>query len=248
MLNTIDLNADVGEGFATDAALLPYLTSASIACGAHAGSRAIFLQTAAACRQYGVAIGAHPGFVDRANFGRLPQPWDPLKIYDLLMPQLELAATCCEAAGAALVYVKPHGALYNMSAADESLAAWIARVIYGFNPKLVLVGLSGSHSVMQANAAGLKVAHEAFADRAYMANGSLAPRNQPGAVLTGEGEVAKQVVGLVAEKKAYTITGEAVPVAADTICLHGDGPHAVKFAQFIHQTLAQHGIGLKAFQ
>nr|MCU0374966.1 LamB/YcsF family protein [Chitinophagaceae bacterium] len=122
MQQTIDINADVGEGFDTDAALLPYLSSANIACGAHAGSRAIFLQTATACRLYGVAIGAHPGFEDRANFGRLPQPWDPIKIYDLLMPQLELAATCCEAAGAALVYVKPHGALYNMSAADESLA------------------------------------------------------------------------------------------------------------------------------
>jgi len=248
MQKTIDLNADVGEGFATDAALLPYLTSANIACGAHAGGRAVFLQTAAACLQHGVAIGAHPGFADIANFGRLPLPWNPTQIYDLLMPQLELAATCCAAVGAALVHVKPHGALYNMSAADPNLASCIAKVVYDFCPRLVLVGLSGSHSVMQGNAAGLKAAHEAFADRAYLADGSLAPRSQNGAVLTHESEVAKQVLGLVLENKAYVAQGEAVPVVADTLCLHGDGPHAVQFAQFIHHTLAQHGIGLKAFQ
>ena len=248
MQKTIDLNADVGEGYATDAALLPYLSSANIACGAHAGSRAVFLQTAAACLHHGVAVGAHPGFADRANFGRLPLPWSPTIIYDLLMPQLEIAANCCEQLGVRLHHVKPHGALYNMSAADAELAACIAAVVYGFSPGLVLVGLSGSHSVVQSKAAGLRVAHEAFADRAYLADGTLAPRSQKGAVLTNESDVAKQVLSLVLENKAYTADGEAVPVVADTICLHGDGPHAVGFAQFIHFTLRQHGIGFKANQ
>jgi UPF0271 protein len=247
MQQTIDINADVGEGFDTDAALLPYLSSANIACGAHAGSRAIFLQTATACLQHGVAVGAHPGFADKANFGRHQQPWTPAQIYDLLMPQLELAANCCAALGATLVHVKPHGALYNQSAADAALASCIARVVYGFSPQLVLVGLSGSHSVVQARALGLRVANEAFADRAYLANGSIAPRSQQGAVLASEGDVAKQVLGLILENKVHTATGEALHLTADTLCLHGDGPHAVQFAQFIYQTLKQHGIRLKAF-
>ena len=226
----VDLNCDLGEGVGHDAAILPYITSANIACGAHAGSPAIMRETVQAAARLGVAIGAHPGLPDRENFGRLPMAITAADAYDMVTYQVGALLGFTRAAGLTLQHVKPHGALYNMAAADRVLADGIAAAVRDADPALVLVGLSGSALIDAGVAVGLRTASEVFADRTYQPDGSLTPRTRPDALLTDTDAVVAQAVAMVNHGHVQATTGDRVAVRADSICLHGDGAHAGEFA------------------
>lgn len=238
----VDLNCDMGEEVGDDAAILPYVTSANIACGAHAGSPATMRRTVRAALAHGVAIGAHPGFADRANFGRVALPLTPDEAYALVRHQVEALDACARAEGATMTHVKPHGALYNMAAVDAALASAIARAVRAVDPALVLVGLSGSELVRAAEREGLAAASEVFADRTYQPDGTLTPRTRPDALVTSVDAAVAQALAFVRDGYVRATDGTLVPVRAGTICLHGDGPHAVAFARAIREGLAAAGV------
>lgn len=243
---TIDLNADVGEGLASDIELMPFISSANIACGYHAGDDYTIRHTMDLCLKYNVAIGAHPSFADRVNFGRteINLPLDEVK--NLVQEQLYLIQKICGEMGATMHHVKPHGALYNMSAHEAKLAQTIAEAVFSFNPSLILFGLSGSHSIAEGVMAGLQTAAEVFADRSYMPDASLTPRSLPKALVTNHEEALNQALRLATENKVVAMDGTVIPIMAETICLHGDGLHAVSFARNIHQTFTGRGITIQA--
>lgn len=243
----IDINCDMGEGMDNDAALMPYISSANIACGYHAGNEETMQQTVALASRYGVAIGAHVSFLDKENFGRKEMELPPDVVYELVLQQLIILQKIVKMQAVSIKHVKPHGALYNMSARNKQLADIIARVVHDFDPSLMLVGLSDSHSINEAKTLGLQTASEAFADRRYEENGSLRSRSLPGALLEDADEVAEQVLKMVSNKTVIAITGKEIPVTAETICIHGDGKHAVEFAQTIYQNLKNHSIEIKPF-
>lgn len=245
---TIDLNCDMGEGLDNDAMLMPYISSANIGCGAHAGDASVMLQTVQLALTHNVTVGAHPGFNDRANFGRKEMQLSSREIYQLIADQVNSLRTIAEGAGAVLRHVKPHGALYNMSARDASVAAVIARSVTDIDPSLILFGLSGSHSITEAEKLGLQTASEVFADRSYQSDGSLTPRSQPGAMIESDAAAAEQVLYMISHQAVRALTGETVPVTAQTVCLHGDGEHAADFAKLVHHTLQQNNIEIKALQ
>ncbi len=215
----MQINCDLGEGIGNDAALMPYIDEANIACGFHAGDAFTMRETVALCIRHGVKIGAHPSYLDRENFGRKEIELSPEEIYLLVKKQIETLNQIVKTAGGKLNHVKPHGALYNTSAKNEVVAKAIAKAVKDVNGDLILFGLKGSLSIEVAQAMGLKTAEEAFADRRYVSDGSLTPRSQPGACFTSVKEVIDQV------KK----------IKADTWCIHGDGPHAVDFAKVLHE-------------
>lgn len=226
---TIDLNCDLGEGAAHDAELMPLITSANIACGAHAGDAATMRATVALARRHGVAVGAHPGFEDREHFGRR----------ELALPAGEVRALVERQVRALrefgpLRHVKAHGALYNLAARDAALADAVAEAVRAVDAGLVLFALRGSELVRAGRARGLRVAEEVFADRTYRADGSLTPRAEPGALITDENEAVAQALRLARE-------------GTDTICLHGDGAHAVAFARRLNVELRKAGIEIRAF-
>lgn len=237
----IDLNCDLGEGAGADAELMPLITSANIACGAHAGDRETMRATVALARAHGVAIGAHPGYADRANFGRVEVPLSPRELSRLVLRQI---ATLGELAP--LRHVKPHGALYNLAARDRAVAEVIAGAVRAYDSALVLFGLAGSELVRAGRAAGLRVAEEVFADRTYQKDGSLTPRNRPGALIEDEALAAEQVLRLVRDGVVCTADGGEVRVHADTVCLHGDGEHAVGFARRLRTVLREGGVDVRA--
>ena len=236
MQRRIDFNCDLGEG-CDDAALMPYISSASIACGMHAGDPRTMRATVALCRQHGVAIGAHPGFADREHFGRHPQPISPHDVHALVLYQLGALAAIALAQGVALRHVKPHGALYNQAADDVALADAIARAVRDFDPGLILYGLSGSAMPAAGERLGLRVAHEVFAERRYEADGRLTPRNMPGAVIDEINESLAQVRMIIGDGHVIARTGESVALRADTLCLHGDRPDAAEFARALRAGL-----------
>ncbi len=215
----MQINCDLGEGIGNDAALMPYIDEANIACGFHAGDAFTMRETVALCIRHGVKIGAHPSYLDRENFGRKEIELSPEEIYLLVKKQIETLNQIVKTAGGKLNHVKPHGALYNTSAKNEVVAKAIAKAVKDVNGDLILFGLKGSLSIEVAQAMGLKTAEEAFADRRYVSDGSLTPRSQPGACFTSVKEVIDQV------KK----------IKADSWCIHGDGPHAVDFAKVLHE-------------
>lgn len=243
---TIDLNCDLGEGYPNDAALMPLISSANIACGRHAGDAETMRITVSLALEHGVAVGAHPGFDDRANFGRLPVQLTARGYRELVWTQLEGLDRIVRAAGGALRHIKPHGALYNMSAKDPELAAIIARAVYEFDPGLILYGLSGSVSIAAAHALGLRTASEVFADRSYQPDGSLTPRSAPNALIRDEEKCLVQVLEMVQHHSVTAVDGTRVPIQAETICLHGDGAHAVAFASALRGFLAGKGIAVSA--
>ncbi len=243
----IDLNCDLGEGAGHDAELMPLITSANIACGAHAGDVATMRTTIALAQKHGVAIGAHPGFADREHFGRRELAVMPEEVYELVLAQTRVLQLFARDAGLRLAHVKPHGALYNMAARNTRLAAAVAHAVYDCDPRLVLFGLAGSHALTAGNAGGLTVASEAFADRTYQPDGSLTHRSQPGALLTDEAVAVAQAVRLVREGRVRVTGGTDVALHADTICLHGDGAHPVEFAQKLRAALAEAGVEVRAF-
>lgn len=242
MPRRIDFNCDLGEGCGNDAQVMPLISSANIACAAHAGDEASMRATLRLCREHGVLAGAHPGYADRAGFGRheLQLPADA--IADLVHGQLQRLAAIAREEGVALVHVKPHGALYNQAAADPALADVLARTVREFDPRLVLVGLAGSELPRAGERAGLRVAHEAFTDRRYRADGRLTARGTSGAVIDEVEDAVDQALSIVLHGQVTTVDGGVIALDADTLCLHGDRADAVVFAQRLRDAFAAAGV------
>jgi UPF0271 protein len=236
----IDINCDMGEGIGNDEAIMPFITSANIACGYHAGDEKTMRQTIVLAKKYGVNIGAHPSFLDRENFGRTEINCTPEEVYGLVKTQLLLFKKLADECEVVIHHVKPHGALYNQSAKDNAVAKAIAYAVKDFDASLLLFGLSGSTSISEANAIGLRTGSEVFADRTYQDDGSLTPRSQNNALIEEEAKAIQQVLQIAQKKTVTTLSGKDIPIIAETICLHGDGKHAVQFAKNIHHTLQQH--------
>ncbi|WP_248930151.1 LamB/YcsF family protein [Paenibacillus hamazuiensis] len=249
----IDLNSDMGESFGAyrigqDERLLDYVSSANIACGFHAGDPGVMRRTVRLCLDRGVAIGAHPGLPDLAGFGRRELKITAGEAYELTVYQIGALQAFVRAEGGALRHVKPHGALYNMAAADPALAAAIAEAVQRVDPALVLFGLAGSELIRAAARIGLRAAAEAFADRAYRPDGALAPRSERGAVIADAEAAARQAVRIARQRSVTATDGHDIVVAADTLCIHGDGPHALEFAARIRQELEAAGVTVRAFE
>lgn len=243
----IDLNCDMGEGMDTDEAILPFVSSVNIACGYHAGNADTMKRTVELALEYKVAIGAHPSYPDLENFGRkdiLGTTLQPEDLPAILLDQLSSLQKICEGSGARLHHVKPHGALYNRAAKDANVSALICRVIRDFDPALYLYGLSGSEMKGQADLHGLRFISEVFADRTYQEDGSLTPRTEPGALIDDPAAAIAQVLRMVAEGKVVATTGKEVALSAGTVCIHGDGGHAVEFARMIYRILTENGIAI----
>jgi len=243
---TVDLNADVGEGGPVDAELMEIVTSASVACGFHAGSPLTLLATARLASARGVALGAHPSYADREGMGRRQLDVAPEELYSDVVYQVGAAAAAASAAGTRLRYVKPHGALYNRAAVDPAVADTVVQAI-GASGALPLLGLAGSVLVSRATRAGGRVYAEAFADRAYAPDGTLAPRSEPGTVLTDPDEVAGRAVSLARDGAVRATDGSWLDVRADSICLHGDTPGALELARAVRAALLDAGVAVRAF-
>ncbi|PSR56282.1 LamB/YcsF family protein [Adhaeribacter arboris] len=248
---SVDLNCDMGESFGAyqlgnDEAILPFVSSVNIACGFHAGDPAVMKKTVNVALQQEVAIGAHPGLPDLGGFGRREVAVTPEEVYDMVIYQVGALAGFIKAAGGTLHHVKPHGALYNMAAVNLPLAQAIAEAIYRVNPEVFLYGLAGSALVQAGQNIGLQTANEVFADRTYQANGTLTSRRQPDALITDEQQALNQVVQMVKDNTVRVQDGSIIPIKADTICIHGDGKHAVTFARKINETLQQENIAIRA--
>ena len=242
----IDLNCDLGEGAGHDAELMPLITSANIACGGHAGDEATMHAAIELAKEHGVAVGAHPGFADRGNFGRREQPATVDEVVELVCGQVRILQTVARAHGVKMVHVKPHGALYSLAARDAAVAQAVARAVFAMDPRLVLFGLAGSCLLDAGRSRDLRVASEAFADRTYRADGSLTPRSRPDALINNVDAAVVQVLRLVREGLVRATDGTDVPIRAETVCLHGDGPQAVAFARRLHTELKKAGIELRS--
>lgn len=245
MLGKIDLNCDMGEGFATDALIMPLISSANIACGYHAGDGELMRQTIRLAMQHQVAIGAHPSFNDREGFGRREMQLSGEEIHAIVIDQVNSILKSAEAEGARLTHVKPHGALYNMAANDHLVANAISRAIKEIDASLIVYGLPDSASESSAKAHGLRFYREVFSDRTYTNKGRLTPRQQPHALIETAEQSLAQVMQVVLRQTITSTDGQEIPMKADTICIHGDGEHAVAFAQLINQSLDQQGILIK---
>jgi UPF0271 protein len=246
----VDLNSDLGESFGAytvgcDDQVLQYITSANIACGFHAGDPTVMKKTVRLALANGVALGAHPGLQDLKGFGRRKMDITGEEAYDITLYQISALYGIIKAEGGVMHHVKPHGALYNMAAKDPALARGIAEAVYKLDPDLVLFGLAGSELIKAGKEAGLRTASEVFADRTYQPDGGLTPRSQPGAMITDEGQSLAQVLRMVQEGTVQTLAGTEIPVQADTICVHGDGPKALAFTSRIRASLQQQGIEVR---
>ncbi|MDF9393640.1 MULTISPECIES: 5-oxoprolinase subunit PxpA [Methylococcus] len=251
MARTIDLNADLGESFGSwrmgqDEILLELVTSANIACGFHAGDPDVMADTVRLAVSRGVALGAHPSLPDRQGFGRRPMALHPDEIRNLVLYQIGALAAFARAAGARLVHVKPHGALYSQAASDPAMAEAVAAAVRAFDANLILVGPAGSHLVRAGEAVGLAVAREGFADRRYEPDGTLTPRSRPDALIEEPAEAVAQVLSMVERSEVTARDGTVIPMPVDTLCLHGDSPDAAGFARRLRMELATRGIGVAA--
>ena len=245
----VDLNADVGEGGPVDAELMTLVSSASVACGFHAGDPLTLLATARLAAASGVALGAHPSYDDREGMGRRDVTVAPERLEADVVYQVGAAIAAATAAGTRLRYVKPHGALYNRAAADQAVADAVVAAIASLSSdgSLALLGLAGSVLVRRAENAGLSVFAEAFADRAYAPDGTLVPRSGPDAVMTDPAEVASQAVAIACRGAARAIDGSWIEVRADSICLHGDTPGALALARRVRAALGDSGVDVQPF-
>lgn len=243
----IDLNCDMGESFGAyklgfDEEMIKHVSSANIACGFHAGDPVVMQRTIRLAKTYGVKVGAHPSYPDLLGFGRRNMAVAATDVKGYLIYQIGALQAFARVEGLELQHVKPHGALYNMAVKDPKLAQAIAEAVRSLDKGLILVVLAGSAWVNIAKEQGLRVASEAFADRAYSADGSLVPRSQPGAVIKDKKEMAERVIGMIEEGRVKAITGEDVTIKADTICLHGDTPGALELAIHLRSALGDRGI------
>ncbi|MDB5229244.1 MAG: LamB/YcsF family protein [Chitinophagaceae bacterium] len=232
-----DLNCDMGEGSGNDEQILPFITSANIACGYHSGDDMTMNKTVLLAKKYHVFIGAHPSFLDRENFGRSKIKTTPGDIYAIVQKQLKVLKSIAALHEVTLHHVKPHGALYNMAAKDKTLAAAIANAVYDFDETLIVYGLSGSCLISEAKKLGIKTRSEVFADRSYQDDGSLTPRSEGNALLHDIDMVVKQVLQMIREKNVISVSGKLIPILAETICIHGDGDHALPFAKAINKAI-----------
>jgi UPF0271 protein len=237
----VDLNADIGEGL-DDAALMPFVTSVNVACGAHAGDPAIMEATVAMALARGLRVGAHPGYPDRANFGRIRMEMPAKAIETLVADQIEALERIVQARGSSLTHVKPHGALYHAGAQSPDVARAIVAGVRRAGAPLVVVGPPGSRLLEAAREAGLAVAAEAFADRRYRADGTLVPRGEPDALLTDPEEAAEQALHLARDRFVIAQDGVRVEIVADTLCLHGDTPGAPAIARRVRERFRQYAI------
>ena len=248
-MNRIDLNCDMGESFGAwtigdDAGVMPWITSANIACGFHAGEFSTMRQTVLLAKHHGVAIGAHVSLPDLQGFGRRAMKVSPDEAHALTLYQIGALSAFARAVDMRIAHVKPHGALYNMAAKDAELADAIARAVRDFDAQIVLVGLAASELPRAGRALGLRVAHEAFADRLYEADGSLTPRGMEGAVIEDVDAAVAQAVRIATQGKVEIRTGGMRELCADTICVHGDRPDAALFARRLHDALTEAGVEL----
>lgn len=248
----IDLNSDLGEGFGDwrmgdDAAILALVTSANIACGGHASDPDTMVETLALARGQGVRVGAHPGYADPLGFGRRVIPMSALQIERMVAVQIGALMGAAALAGVAVAYVKAHGALANLAADDRAVADAIARATRAVSPDLALLAISGTELQAAGEALGVATYAEVFADRAYLPNGRLVPRSQPGAMLTDADQATKRLLALLETGKMPVLGGGEVALQAQSICVHGDSAHAVAMAQAIRQGLAAAGVTLAPF-
>jgi len=246
MQASIDFNCDLGEGCGNDAAILPFISSASLACGFHAGDSSTLRDAIAACIAEGVAIGAHPAFADREHFGRREHALSPRDLHALVVYQIGATSALASAAGTRLNHVKPHGALYNLAARDEACALAIAQAVRDCDPRLLLYGLADSALTRAGEQLGLTVVHEVFAERRYQADGQLVPRSQPEAVIASVEESLHQVRGMLGEGMVIANDGRRLPIHAQSLCLHGDRADAVEFALAVRALLEELGVAVRS--
>jgi UPF0271 protein len=246
----IDINCDMGESFGAwsigaDAEVMPSITSANVACGAHAGDPTVMRLTVRRAKSHGVSVGAHPGFADLQGFGRREIQADPAEVEDSLIAQIGALSAIAHAEGVPLRHVKAHGALYNMAARERRLADAIARAIAAVDPSLIMFALPNSEMISAGAAAGLRVASEGFADRSYEPDGSLTPRSRPGAVVRDPAVVVERALRMVRDGVVLTPTGAQVALKVDTICVHGDTPGAPELTRRIRAGLESAGIQVR---
>ena len=249
-MQSIDLNCDMGEAFGNypmpnDDTLLDYITSANIACGFHAGDPEVMQHTVGMAIKKSVAIGAHPGLPDLQGFGRRDMKISANEAYQMTIYQIGALYGFVKAAGGKLHHVKAHGALYNMAAKDANLAKAIVQAVHDFDSTLILYALAGSEMIEAAKKTGIVAASEVFADRTYQDDGSLTPRTQSNALITEEKQSIDHVLLMVKQQQVISVNKKAIPLKAETLCLHGDGVHAVEFAKMINERLKKEGIAIK---
>jgi UPF0271 protein len=242
MRASIDINCDLGEGCPNDAELMRYISSANIACGFHAGDDDTMKRTVELAIENNVAVGCHPGYNDKQNFGRMSQDLSFGEIYDIVIDQILRLRHFCEVSGTGIKHIKPHGALYNQAAKNREIAAAIVEGICAIDSSLSFYGLANSVMLEEAERVGLRSVSEVFADRTYQPDGTLTPRSQPNALIDDVGECIEHVLRMVREQKVIVTDGSEVPIRADTVCIHGDGEHAVEFAKAVNEALIHEGI------
>lgn len=242
----IDLNADLGEGCGDDGALMPLISSANIACGFHAGDAQTMRESVRLALAHHVAIGAHPSFPDRENFGRTAMQLPPETVYAQTLYQAGALAAIARAEGGVMKHVKPHGMLYNQAAREPLLADAIACAVKALDARLILVGLAGSELIRAGVHYGLATREEVFADRGYLADGSLVPRSEPGALIEDDDEAVARTLDMVLNGQVRSREGGFAKVNAQTVCLHGDGAHALAFARRLREAFEQRQIAISA--
>lgn len=247
---SVDLNCDMGESFGAfvigqDIALMEHVSSVNIACGFHGGDPSVMKRTVREAAAKGLAIGAHPGYPDLQGFGRREMKMSHDEVYDAVIYQVGALMGFAAAAGTRLHHVKPHGALYNMAAKDEKLALAIAQAVKAIDPSLNFVGLSGSVMIAEAARVGLHVVNEVFADRTYQDDGSLTPRTSPNALIHDENISAAQVLEMVLNKRVKSVTGKAMDIKPDSVCIHGDGKNALSLVRKIVNVLQLNNVTIR---
>ncbi|MBR9990866.1 MAG: LamB/YcsF family protein [Gemmatimonadetes bacterium] len=246
MSGRVDLNCDMGEGMGRDGDLMPHITSASIACGAHAGDAETMRETLLLAARHHVAAGAHPGYPDREGFGRRSMEMTPGEIYQCVVDQISALCAAARDAGVPVAHVKPHGALYTDAAADPHVARAVVRAVSDTDPNLLLYGLAGSGIITEAERVGIRPIAEAFADRSYQEDGTLTPRSEPDAMIDDPVAAAVRVLRMVRDQRVGAASGAELTLSAQTICIHGDGPHAVAIARAARAALLEAGIRVAA--
>ncbi len=250
-MQTIDINCDMGESthlwpyyIENDLAFFRFISSINIATGFHAGDAHTMHELVEAALLAGIAVGAHPGFDDRENFGRTNTTLSPVKLYDLIIYQLGALDAFLQINGTRLHHVKPHGALYNMAAADAAMAHTVCKAVKEYDAGLILYGLSSSELIRAANEINLASCSEVFADRSYQQDGTLTPRSSANALIEDENQSLQQVLQMVQSGTVTSTNGNNIPVKADSVCIHSDGAHALAFAKNMHAALISQGISI----
>jgi len=242
---TIDLNCDMGEGMGNEEAIMPFISSANISCGFHAGNNDAIKKTIELALKHKVAIGAHPGFADKINFGHISQMVSLLELAELIAEQMYIFEKIALPLGATVHHVKLHGALYNDCAKDASLSKIFIQTIQAIDPDLIIYGLSGSQTITQAKIMGQPFANEVFADRTYQQDGLLTPKYLDHAVIDNAQEACEQVLQIIFDKQVNTVHGTPIPIEANTVCIHGDGAHAIEITTALNECLKKNDIEIK---